>query len=168
MSELFKMTIANWPAMLRGLADAKKLQLRYMRSELKRGAQRIRKSFIDTQLKGPPGITAGPLAKGKNIWTYVHGGGDEGDLFAKIGISRILHVHEIGLTIKARRGKFLFLHVKGKKSAIFARVEQVTIPARLHFVQEVRDLAPGELAKVAEAGARGVEVGISRALKKTI
>jgi hypothetical protein len=171
MSELAKMAIVNWPSMVKGIADAQTLKIRYMRSELGRGVKRIRKAFINQQLQGPPGITAGKLAKGKNVWTYAGGGNSDRSLFAKIGISRVLHVHEKGLTIHAKPGGMLVLRDKkrGKgRGDIIAIVPQVVIPPRLKFVKQVHQEAPKELRKVAAAGARGVEVGISRALKRTI
>lgn len=165
MSALFNMTIANWPAMAKGLIDANTLKTRWMRSEMKRGANRIRKAFINEQLKGPPGIKAGPLAKGKNIWTYA--GGTSNDIYAKIGISKILTAHEFGTTIRPRHGAALYLHEKGKKSPIFAVVPQVVLPARLRFRQLVQRERPKELLKVAQAGARAVQQGISNALMKS-
>lgn len=166
MSQLASMTIVNWGQFAKGLIDAKKKQLQFMRGELKRGANRIRKSFIQKQLQGPPGIKAGKLAKGKNIWTFVKGSSTD-DLYAKIGISRILHVHEKGLTIHGRRrgDRLLFLREKGK---IFAAVESVKIPARLKFEKQVHQEAPAALRKVAEAGSRGIEVALKSALAKSI
>src|SRR6185503_11793453 len=91
-------------------------------------------------------------------------------LAGKIGISRILHTHEKGITIKAKgKAGLLFLREKklgkGKGSAV---VPQVVIPARLKFRQLVRSRALPELKKVAEAGLRGTEQALQKALKRKI
>lgn len=170
MSDNVVMKIVNIGAFLSGVAAAQKLSLRYGRTELKRGAQRIRKTFIKEQLQGPPGIKAGSLAKGKNVWTFVTGATHK-DMSAKIGISRILHVHEKGLTIKGTGG-MLYLREKGSgpraSRAIIAVVPQVTIPKRLHFRTLVAREAPAMLLKVGKESARGVSDGISKALKGTV
>lgn len=163
------MTVVNLGNFLQGIADAQKLQLRYMRTELKRGAQRIRKSFINKQLKGPPGIKATKLARGKNVWTFA-GGSSLASLHAKIGINRILHVHEKGMTIRPTSGTYLYLSAKSgaRKGRILAVVPKVVIPARLRFRQQVHAEAPAMLVKVAQAGMRATEVAMSKQLKKSI
>lgn len=171
MSDGLSMVLVNGKEFLEGLKNADKLSLRYMRTEMKRGAQRIRKLFIKEQLQGPPGIKAGPLAKGKNIWTYVQGDTHK-TLAGKIGISRILHTHEKGITIRAKgKAGLLFLREKklGKgKGDITAVVPQVVIPARLKFRQLVRNRAIPELKKVAAAGLRGTEQALQKALKRKL
>jgi hypothetical protein len=163
-----RLVLVNGAAFVKGCQDAQRLQVNYMRTELKRGAQRIRKNFIRTQLQGPPGITAGKLARGKNVWTFT-GGSDAKSLHAKIGISRILHVHERGMTITPSHGPFLFIHGTGsKKDEIVAAVRQVVIPARLRFRQEVAAEGPAMLQKVGEAASRASEVALSRALQGTV
>lgn len=169
MASLAQMSVVNLPHFLQGIVESQKLQLRYMRTELKRGAQRIRKHFIREQLKGPPGIKAGTLAKGKNVFTFVKGD-DPKSLYAKIGISRILHVHEKGMTIRPAHGGLLYLREqKGKPNErVVAAVPQVVIPARLRFREQVRRESPAELRKVGEAGVRATEVAMTKALKKTV
>ncbi len=169
-SALGSMVVANMPAFLTGLQNAQKLQVRYMRTELKRGAQRIRKSFIKSQLQGPPGIKAGKLSKGKNVWTFA-GGSSAGTLHAKIGISRVLHVHEKGMTIEPKRGDMLYLSKKTGtlgKGEVFAVVPRVVIPARLKFREQVKRETPEVLRKVGDAGLRATEVAMSKELKKSI
>ena len=170
MAALATMAVVNLPAFLQGIVEAQKLQVRFMRTELKRGAQRIRKHFIQRQLHGPPGIKAGKLAKGKNVFTFV-GGSDAKSLHAKIGISRILHVHEKGMTIVPKGAGAVFLSDKtgtASTGRIFAVVPRVVIPARLRFRQQVRDEAPAMLKKVGEEGMRASEVAMTKALKKTV
>lgn len=169
MSALLNMQIANLPSLLKGVLDAQKLSLRFMRTEMKRGVQRIKKKFIAEQLKGPPGIAAtGRLSKGKNIFTYA-GGNTTKDLVAKIGISRILHVHEIGMPIGPKKaGGLLYLHEKGKHSDIIAVVPQVVIPSRLRFRQLTERERGPMMAKVKDAGARGVQVAMQNTLKQII
>lgn len=159
------MTVVNMPSFLKAIVDTPNVQLKYMRGELSRGVKRIRKNFIQAQLHGPPGITADKLAKGKNVFTYVNGSSLH-TLGAKIGISRILHVHEVGLTIPAHHG-MLFLHEKGR-GPIFAMVPEVVIPARLHFVRQVQEEGPAMLLKVGQAGARATEVTLQKGLLRGI
>jgi len=156
------MTVVNMPGFLKAIVETPKVQLRYMRGELSRGAKRIRKNFIRTQLHGPPGIKADKLAKGKNVFTFVQGG-SLNTLGAKIGISRILHVHEKGMTITPKQGGLLFLHEQGR-GPIFAATRQVVIPARLRFRQQVAQEAPAMLRKVGDAGKRATEVTLQKGL----
>lgn len=156
------LAVVNMPGFLKAIVDTPKVQLRYMRGELSRGVKRIRKNFIRTQLHGPPGIKAGVLAKGKNVFTFVSGGSLD-RLGAKIGISRILHVHEKGMTITPKKGGLLFLHEKGR-GPIFAVTKKVVIPARLKFRQLVHAEAPAMLRKVGDAGKRATEQTLSKGL----
>lgn len=161
------MTVLNLPSFLKAVTDTPKVQLRFMRGELARGVKRIRKNFIRTQLHGPPGISAGgKLSKGKNIFTFVSGK-SLGSLGAKIGISRILHVHEKGLTITPKSGGFLYLHEKGR-GPVFAVTRKVVIPPRLKFRQQVAAETPAMLKKVGEAGARATEVTLRKGLLKGV
>lgn len=167
MSALGNLAVIGVPAFIKGLGDAQTLSTKYARSEMKRGALRIRKSFIRAQLKGRPGIDAGPLAKGKNVFTFV-GGADPSRLYAKIGISRILHVHEKGMTIRPTKGDYLAIRENAgtAREKVVALVPQVVIPARLKFRQQVEREAPRELRKVGEAAARGTEVAMVKAMKQ--
>lgn len=167
------------PQFIQGIERAKILSLRFGRGEMKRGLQRVRKSFINTQLKGPPGIKAGTLAQGGNVSTVV-GGEDLASLHGQIGISRILHVHEIGMTIRPKTSDKLYiktrssgtrqLFTKGSKesSTITAVVAQVRIPARLKFRQHVRHEAPAMLVKVGKEIARGTEIAMKESLNKVV
>ena len=150
------------PAFIAAIGRTPNTQLKFMRTELSRGVKRIRALFIRTKLQGPPGIHGGPLAKGKNVSTFVNGKSLK-DLSAKIGISRILHVHEKGLTIKGKSGGLLYLKAKGTKR-IVAVVKQVVIPARLGFVTLVQRETPEMLRKVADAGGRATQVELRKGL----
>jgi hypothetical protein len=168
MSALVKMTIANWPAMLKGLFDANKKSLQFMRTAMKRGANQIKKKFITEQLHGAPGIKAGKLAKGKNVRTYVKGDTHK-NLYGEVAISRLLHIHEKGATIPGSPLLFLRRNKHGKGTGeIFATAKEVKIPARLKFRALVAREAPRVLLKVAEEGSRGIQVAITNALKKSI
>ena len=157
------MTVVNMPGFLKAIVDTPKVQLRYMRGELNRGVKRMRKSFIQKQLHGPPGIKAqGKLSKGKNVFTFVDGR-SLSQLGAKIGISRILHVHEKGMTITPKKGGLMFLHEKGR-GPIFAVTRKVVIPARLKFQQQVAQETPAMLRKVGEAGTRATQETLSKGL----
>lgn len=167
------------PAFIQGIERAKILSLRFGRGEMKRGLQRVRKSFINTQLKGPPGIKAGTLAQGGNVSTFV-GGDDLASLYGQIGISRILHVHEKGMTITPKHGGKLYIQERSKNtrtafqrgskesSTITAVVAQVRIPARLKFRQHVRNETPAMLVKVGKEIARGTEIAMKESLKKVV
>lgn len=167
------MQVVNMAPFLKAVADVPKVQLRFMRSEMKRGVARIRKSFIAKQLRGRPGIDAkGRLSKGGNIKAFVVGKTLK-DLDGVMGISRLLHVHEKGMTIKAtgKRG-LLFIHAKGtgnvKDRPIVAVVPQVVIPKRLHFEQQVKAEGPAVLVKVAQASARATQVTLEKGLSRAI
>lgn len=166
---LLQLSIPQMPSFLKAIVGTPNVQLRYMRSELSRGAKRIRKHFISAQLKGPPGITAPLLSKGKNVRTFVSGRSLH-TLRAEIAISRILHVHEKGLTITPKKGRFLYLHEKGagpvNERPIVAAVPRVVIPARLKFRQQVAAESPAVLLKVAQAGMRATEVTLKKGLLK--
>lgn len=165
MSAIGTLTAVNMPGLLGALIDAPKVQLRYMRTELDRGVKRIRKSFMLKQLHGPPGIHAeGKLGKGKNIFTFVQGKSLP-ELGAKIGISRILHVHEKGLTIVPKSSSILILHAPGgRKSPIIGFAKKVVIPARLKFRQQVTAETPAMLRKVGDAGTRATHETLKKGL----
>lgn len=170
MGAAISLALVNLPAFVEGLRESQTLQLRFMRTELKRGAQRIRKHFIREQLQGLPGIKAGKLAKGRNVFTFVHGKSPD-RLQAEIGISRILHVHEAGLTITPQKADALYLSKKtgtAGQGNIFATAQKVIIPARLKFRERVAADAPEVLAKVGDAGLRASQVAMTKALKKTV
>jgi len=153
------------PGFISALQETPKVQLKYMRGELSRGVKRIRKNFIQAQLQGPPGINAPKMSQGKNVFTFVQGSSLPA-LAAKIGISRVLHVHEIGMTIPAHMG-LLYLHEAGR-GPIFAKVPQVVIPARLKFRVQVAAEGPAMLVKVAQAGSRATEVTLKKALAQGV
>lgn len=166
------MSIVNWPAMVKGINDAHKLQVRYMRGQMSREAKAIRKKFINEQLRGRPGIAAqGKLSKGNNVWTHVEGDSPK-TIAGHIGISRILNVHEQGITIHAKNSKGL-MYLRGAKTGkgkgpIIAVSPIVRIPARLKFRALVATEAPKALAKVHAAGVRAVDQAISTQLKKSV
>jgi len=142
------------------VAKTPSVQLRYMSTELSRGLKRIKKSFIKTQLQGPPGIKGGQLTKGKNVVTFVDSKSLK-QLGGAIRISRLLHVHDKGLTIRAAGGKKLYLREKGQ---IVAVVDQVKIPKRLHFESQVRAEAPAVLVRVGKAATRATHDTLKKAL----
>lgn len=154
--------IPQMPAFLKAIEATPKEDLKAMRGAMSKGLKRIKKNFIRTQLHGAPGITAGKLARGKNIFTYVNGKSFAG-FGGKIGISRILHVHEVGLTIKAHHG-MLYLHEKGKGSPVFAIVPQVRIPARLKFRAEVATESKQLFADVGAAATNATKITLQRGL----
>lgn len=155
-------TVPEMGKFIKAIAQVPNVQLRYMRTELNRGLKRMRKNFIAAQLQGPPGITAGTLARGKNVTTFVSGE-NLAQLGGSIRISRILHVHEKGLTIKAKKFGALFLHEKGR-GPVVAKVSQVVIPARLRFRHQVIAETPAMLLKVGKAATRATEETLRKGL----
>lgn len=153
-----------------GFRDSQKTKLRFMRSEAKRGGQRVRKEFIRRDLSGRPGIVGGRFRKGKQVFTFVSG--REGkDISANIGITKGLRVHEEGFTFRPRRGEYLFIrenkHGRGT-GEIVAKVKQVTIPKRTHLRVRVKEMAPEVAERIAQAGARGVAVSIRRSMERVV
>ena len=153
-----------------GFRDSQKTKVRFMRSEAKRGGQRVRKVFIRKDLSGRPGIEGGQFKKGKQVFTFVSGRDGE-DISANIGISKGLRTHEEGFTFRPRRGEYLYIraHKTGRGTGqIVAKVKQVTIPKRTHLRVRVKEMAPEVAQKIAEAGARGVEVSVKRSLERVV
>lgn len=174
-----KLDVFGLPEFIQGLERAKILQVRFMRGEMSRGLKRIRKSFISTQLKGPPGIKGGELAKGRHVFTGVSGDSKD-SIGGRIGISRILNVHEQGVTITPKAGGKLYIQsrskntrtpfLKGSKeqSSIVAVVDKVVIPKRLHFREHVNSMKAGVLRKVGEEAFRASEVALKDSMKKVL
>lgn len=162
MNQAISITAPQLPKLIDAIAQTPKVQLRFMRTEMSRGLKRLRKLFIQTKLQGPPGIHGGQLAKGKNVSTFVSGKSLK-ELAGRIGISRILHVHEKGLTISAKGSGMLYLKAKGTKR-IIAVVPKVVIPARLGFANLVYRESPALLRKVGEAGKRATETQLKKGL----
>jgi hypothetical protein len=166
MGDPIQISIPQMPKFLKAILDTPNQELKAMRGEMGRGLKRMRKRFIRTQLQGPPGIKAGKLTRGKNIFTYVNAS-SFASFGGKIGISRILHVHEVGLTIKPKSTGKLYLHVKGKHSPIFAVVSKVVIPARLKFRQLVAAESPGLLKAVGQSAAVATEKTLQHGLLRS-
>jgi hypothetical protein len=150
------------------IVDAQKLKVQFMRSEFKRGGNRVRREFIRRDLSGRPGIEGGPWRKGKHVFSYVVGRSQD-DVGVMVGINKALRVHEEGHTFHPVKGQYLYLrsnkHGRGT-GTIMARVKQVTIPKRTHFVDLTREMAPSIVQKAGEAGYRGVVVAAERHLKR--
>lgn len=167
------------PAFIQGVERAKILQIRFMREAFKRGGKKIKKIFIQTQLSGPPGIKGGELKKGNNVFAYVYGD-DLDNIGMKVGISRILHVHEIGMTIRSKGGGPLYLQARGtgkripfqrgskEDSRVLAVTNQVVIPARLKFRQLAQSMGPEIMQKVASEAKRATEIVLTGALKSVV
>lgn len=62
-------------------------------------------------------------------------------------VLKYAHVHEIGMVIRPRRGKYLKFRVGGK----FVQVAQVRIPARPVWAESAKTIAPAVNARFAEA-----------------
>src|SRR6185503_20415437 len=65
--------VVGLPEFITGVERAKILTVRVMRGAFKRGGNQVRRRFIQEQLKGPPGIHGGALAKGKNVFVRAYG-----------------------------------------------------------------------------------------------
>lgn len=152
----------NLDELRRAFAKAPGLVARNVRGELGRFAKRVRRKVIRERMNGAPGISGGQFKRGKHVQGFVTGN-DLASLKAVSKISRILRVHEEGGTIRARGGGWLYLSRKNRKKgqgAIFARVKQVVIPARLGFEALWRRELPD--------GIRRVEAGMQRAMREAI
>lgn len=166
--ESIRFEIPQMRSFIKAIEETPKAELRAMRSSMKKGLKRVKTKFITTQLHGPPGINAtGRLSTGKNVFSRVDGNSLQ-SVVAMIGISRILHVHEIGLTITGKGivGGKLFLHEKGR-GPVFAVVTKVVIPARLKFRALVAAETPPFFAQVGkdvvQATATTLQKGLLRA-----
>jgi hypothetical protein len=169
----------NLPEFIKGVERAKILQIRFMRGAFSRGGKQVRKAFIRDQLSGPPGIEGGQLKKGRNVFSMVYGDSPS-SIGVKVGISRILHVHEKGMTIRPKAGGHLFLQKRGRgkrvlfqkgskeDSTVLAVAEQVVIPKRLNFERQARSMGPAIVLKAAQESLRASEVAISSELKKFV
>ena len=156
-----------------GIKEAQVLKARFMRSELKRGGQRVRKEFIRRDLSGSPGIEGGPWRKGKHVFSFVTGSSNDtaDQLEAAVGINRAIRVHEEGHTFHPVKGSWIYIRKnKGGRGTgvIVARVKQVVIPKRTHFVALCKEMAPSVLRKAGEAGVRGVVVATEKHMKRFI
>lgn len=164
MSDPISIAVLGAKEFVAGLKDAQLLKVRYMRSELKRGGQRVRREFIRRDLSGPPGIHGGPWRKGKAVFSFVQGSSDD-DLAVNVGINKALRVHEEGHTFHPVKGSWLYIRTNkaGRGTGtIVGRVKQVVIPKRTHFVDLTKEMAPDVLRKAAEAGVRGVQVAVQK------
>jgi hypothetical protein len=171
--------VLGLPECIQGLERANILQIRFMRGALKRGGNQIRRAFIKTQLNGPPGIKGGELKKGKNVFPRVYGDHPD-NIGVQVGISRILHVHEVGLTIHSKGGGPLYLQKRSKEqrilfqkgskksSTIFAVTNQVVIPARLHFRKLAQSMGPAIVLRAASEARRATELVLTAALKTVV
>lgn len=161
-------TLLGATEFIRGIQEAQITKVRFMRSELKRGGQRVRREFIRRDLSGRPGIHGGKFRKGKSVFSFVKGTSDN-DLAVNVGLSKGLNVHEQGFTFLPKKGSYLYIR-KGKHGrgtgTIVARVKQVTIPKRTHFVPLTKQMAPEVLRKAGEAGVRGVQVAVEKSSKR--
>lgn len=171
-----KLDVVGLPEFIQGTQRAKILTVRFMRGAFKRGGMQVRRRFIREQLSGPPGIRGGQLKKGKNVFAHVYGDHPD-NIGVKVGISRILHVHEKGMTIRSSGGGPLYLQQRSKgqripfqkgskeSSTVIAVVSQVVIPSRLRFRQLVQSMGPAIVLKAASEARRATSVAISTSLK---
>lgn len=176
----FKFEVFGIPEFVKGIEQSKKLSVRFMRGAFKRGGNKLIKTFKQQQLSGPPGIVGGQLKKGKSTFASVYGGNEPKNIGVKVGISRLLHIHELGATIHAKGGGKLFIikrstgqrqrFTKGSKEQgeILAVVDRVVIPKRLHFKELAKSMAPEIQKKAADEAARGTEVAMEESMKGTL
>src|SRR5262245_15808933 len=174
-----KLDVFGLPEFVKGLERSKKLSIRFMRGEFKRGGKRVVKAFKQQQLSGPPGIEGGQLKKGKSVRSHVYGD-DPSNIGVQVGISRLLDVHELGMTIRAKGGGKLLLRKRSKgtrklftrgskeQGEIIAVTDQVVIPKRLHFKELAKSMAPEIQKKAAQAAVRGTEVAMQESTKRVV
>jgi len=122
-------------------------------------------------LSGSPGIKGGPWRKGKQVFSFVTGSSNDtaDQLDVAVGINKAIRVHEEGHTFHPVKGNWIYIrknkHGRGT-GQIVARVKQVVIPKRTHFVDLSKEMAPGVLEKVGAAGVRGVLVAAEKHMKR--
>lgn len=153
----------NLDELKRAFDKAPGLVARNVRGEMGRFAKRVRRKVIRERMNGAPGISGGQFKRGKHVQGFVTGT-DLASLKGVNKISRALRVHEEGHTFNPTGGRqWIYLSRKNRKKgqgAIFARVKQVVIPARLGFEAVWRRELPD--------GIRRVDAGIQRAMKEAI
>ncbi|MCS6297162.1 MAG: hypothetical protein H8K09_13080 [Nitrospira sp.] len=153
---------------IRGIKEAQLTKVKFMRSELKRGGQRVRREFIRRDLSGRPGIHGGKFRVGKKVFSFVKGA-SENELAVNVGISKSLRVHEEGFTFRPKTGEFIYIkkdRTGRNDGTIVAKVRQVVIPKRTNFVPLTKQMAPEVLRKAGEAGMRGVQVAVEKSSKR--
>ena len=168
MNEI-RVLVRNAREIQKGFVEAKTLSQKWGRQELVRGGKRVVRVFKKEWLSGPPGITGGQFKKGKHVFTFPRFGRVDD---VAVGLSRILRVHEEGATIKAKTADALYLSKKsrsrGGNAEIFAKVQQVRIPARTRFRFLVRSMAPDIAVRVARANMRAIEHTMKVTLQKVV
>lgn len=153
------------------VAAAQGAKYQSLRHALKVEGQDIRSTFIQRDLSGRPGINAPMWRKGKYVFSFVSGDTDR-DIGVSIGINKALRVHEEGFTFHPVKGQWIYIRAnkrrmtgkiqKGTRTGqIVARVKQVTIPKRTHFVDLVQKMAP----EAAERAARAMFTGVVEAVQ---
>ena len=169
------------------LKDAPDIETRFVKQEMKRFGKRVRAKVVRNRVKGRPGIkwrgptgggkgadsiqgVGGKKRLGKNIKSWASGK-DTGNIIANVKISRLLRIHEDGLTINAKAGKWLTIIDRKKplidgKPQIIALVKKVRIPPRLKFRETFKSLEPDARVKIEKAMDRAATILEKRAAQK--
>lgn len=168
MPTLIATDVINFDELKRALEEAPRLVQRNVKSEMLRFTKRVRRKVIRERMNGRPGIDGGQFKKGKHVQGFVTGS-DLATLKAVNKISRVLRVHEEGHTFNPTGGrKWIYLSRKNRikgKGAIFARVKQVVIPARLGFEKVWRREVPDGIKRIADGVERAMREAIDRKIK---
>lgn len=168
-SDAVIVTTVNFEELKQAFADAPVETYRYIKTPMFRFSRRVAKRVKTESLSGRPGIAGGPWKrlKDKNVWGFSTGN-DLASLKAVNKVSRIVRTHVEGATITARGGKGLFLRT-GKHGAgtgsIFARVQSVTIPARVKFEEPWRQEMPRAQTEIADGMHRAMSASLDRRMK---
>ncbi len=159
----------NVEAAARAFAAAPERAARYVKQVLFRFARRVARRTKREYLKGAPGIKGGPWARvsDKNLRGFTVGR-DLTDLKAVTKASRILRTHIEGAVITPRQAGYLYLSKKsgrGGQGHIFARVQSVTIPARIPFEQVWRQEIPTAQAQALDAAERALRDALDQRMQ---
>lgn len=161
----------NIEELKQAFADAPDLTAKFVKTPLFRFARRVARRVKVESLSGRPGIVGGPWRrlKDKNMQGFTTGN-DLSNLKAVNKVSRILRTHVEGAVITAKDGGFLFLSRKSGKGVggdgkIFARVQSVTIPARVKVLEPWQQEIPTATPQVADAVHRAMSAALDRRMQ---
>lgn len=147
----------NIDALLRAMAEAPDLAATYLKQEMGRSANRVRRRFIAQRMSGPPGITGGAWRRQKwHVRTKAEGR-ELVDLAALVDISRFLAIHETGGVITAHNkgADMLRLPIGERRGIAFRGVRFEREPGTGYLKGLIFIRRPGKAPLLAEKHADG-------------
>jgi hypothetical protein len=150
------------------LQEVPEISRKFVKTAMRRFANRVAKQTKVQYLSGRPGIQGGPWrrVKDKNVRGFTVGNGLS-DLRAVNKVSRVLRTHVEGAVITPKQAGFLFLSRKSGKAGgqIFARVKSVTIPARVPFESVWRRELPRGEKEIGDALHRAINLSLDQRMQ---